>query len=71
MKVAQERGPLGPVPRYDEPIANPNGDGVSGFAHAVIGEKAAIIILNDGIQAAVQRSDLTGYKLALVSSAET
>jgi hypothetical protein len=66
MNVAKERGALGLVYLYNEPIANPNGDWISGFAPAVIGEKAADLILKDrGFQSAVLRSDLTRYKRPL------
>jgi hypothetical protein len=45
MRVAKEKGALGIVYIYDEPIANPNGDWIKDFTPVVIGHKTADLIL--------------------------
>ncbi len=63
MRVAREKGALGVIYIYDEPIANPNGDWIAGFTPAVIGQKVADEIFKErNLPSAQLRSDLTRYK---------
>ena len=72
MKKAKEKGALGIIYIYEEPIANPNGDWISGFTPAVISQKTADLILKEkGLAAANLRGDLTKYKRPLSFQTKT
>jgi hypothetical protein len=63
MSVAKERGALGLIYIYDEPIANPNGDWISQFTPVKISSDAADILLGEkGFTNSVLREDLLKYK---------
>jgi hypothetical protein len=63
MRKASEKGALGIIYIYDDPIANPNGNWIRGFTPAVIGRKAADMLLERrGVDSAALRADLLKYK---------
>jgi hypothetical protein len=63
MKTAKEKGALGLIYIYEEPLANPNGDWIKGFTPAIISEKAADMILDEReVKSADLRNDLSTYK---------
>ncbi len=62
MRTACEKGALGIIYIYDEPIANPNGDWRAGFMPAVISQKSADLIFKEkDLRSAALRSDLAKY----------
>jgi len=66
MKVAREKGALGLIYIYPNPLANPNGDRIEGFTPAIISEKIADLILKEkGINAAELKKDLQKYQKPL------
>jgi hypothetical protein len=66
MRLAKDKGALGLIYIYDEPIASPNGDWIAGFTPAMIGQRVADLILKEkGLQSAALRGDLEKYKRPL------
>ena len=66
MKTAKEKGALGIIYIYPEPIANPNGDWIKGFIPAMISEKVADKLFKGrGIKAKELKEDLQKYKKPL------
>jgi hypothetical protein len=66
MKLARDKGALGLIYIYEDPIANPNGDWIQGFTPAVIGQKVADQIFKEkGLQSSALRSDLLKYRKPL------
>lgn len=63
MKTARDKGALGLIYIYPEPISNPNGDWQEGFTPAMISEKTADLILKDaGSNSADLKKALTSYR---------
>jgi hypothetical protein len=63
MAKAREKGALGIVYIYDDPIANPNGDWIRDFTPAVVSKKTADTILaSRGVKADTLREDLRKYE---------
>jgi hypothetical protein len=66
MKAAKEKGALGLIYIYDEPLSNPNGDWIQGFTPAIISEKIADKILGErGTNSADLKKALLTYKRPL------
>lgn len=66
MAVAKEKGALGLIYIYPNPLANPNGDRIEGFTPAIISEKIADLILKEkGITSAELKKDLQKYQKPL------
>ena len=66
MKTARDRGALGVIYIYDEPIANPNGDWQPGFTPVVVSMKVADrFVAEKGTTAEALRADLLKYKRPL------
>lgn len=63
MKTARDRGALGVIYIYDEPIANPNGDWQAGFTPVIVSSKVADRFLAEKHTTAdALRADLLKYK---------
>ncbi len=66
MKIAREKGALGLIYIYPEPIANPNGDWIEGFTPAIVSEKVADKILAEKkLTSKKLKEDLLTYKKPL------
>lgn len=66
MNTAKEKGAVGLLYIYEEPLGNPNGDRVEGFLSAIISEEVANRILDErGIKAEDLKADLLKYKKPL------
>lgn len=66
MKIAKEKGALGLIYIYEEPIANPNGDWIKQFTPAIISEKTADKLFQPKeLTSAKLKSDLKLYKKPL------
>jgi hypothetical protein len=66
MKTALDKGALGVIYIYEEPISNPNGDLLKDFLPGIISYKAADSILKEkGLKAAALREDLVKYRRPL------
>jgi hypothetical protein len=63
MKTARDKGALGIIYIYDQPIANPNGDWQAGFTPVIVSYKVADQFLKEkGTTADALRADLLKYK---------
>lgn len=63
MKTAKEKGALGLIYIYPEPLSNPNGDWLPEFTPAIISEKAADMLLKEiGANSAELKKALQTYK---------
>lgn len=66
MKTAKEKGALGVIYIYEEPISNPNGDLLKDFLPVVVSYKTANAILKEkGLEAPALRADLLKYRRPL------
>ncbi len=66
MKTARDKGALGIVYIYPEPLSNPNGDWLKGFLPSMISEKIADSILKEiGTNSADLKKALTTFKKPL------
>jgi|Deesub1362B_J571_1020462.scaffolds.fasta_scaffold00001_751 hypothetical protein len=66
MATAKAKGALGLIYIYPNPLANPNGDRITGFTPAIISEKIADLILQEkGVTAAELKKDLQTYQRPL------
>jgi hypothetical protein len=66
MKTAKEKGALGLIYIYEEPVSNPNGDWIEGFTPAMVSEKIADMILKEKSTISAElKKDLLTYKKPL------
>jgi len=66
MKTAKDKGALGLVYIYPEPISNPNGDWIQGFMPIMLSEKITDLLLKEkSVNSVDLRKDLQSYKKPL------
>jgi len=66
MKTAKDKGALGLIYIYPEPISNPNGDWLQGFMPVMLSEKIADLIFKEkNLTSADLKKDLPAYKKPL------
>jgi hypothetical protein len=66
MKTAKEKGALGVIYIYEQPLSNPNGDWIEGFTPAMVSEKIADIIFKEkGVTSEEVKKDLLTFKRPL------
>lgn len=66
MKTAKDKGALGLIYIYEEPVSNPNGDWIEDFTPAMVSEKIANLIFKEkGAASAQLKKDLLTYKKPL------